>query len=93
MREDIFDMSNVRIFKEIEKKNMGAVYTLLCLRSVELSKALGLRNLCYSKISVAMLLGYRIAGISLKIESEGIQICPVPKCCIFKYNVDSVIHT
>ena len=26
--EDIFDMSNVRIFKEIEKK-MGDVYTLL----------------------------------------------------------------
>ena len=31
--EDIFDMSNVRIFKEIEKKTMWDVYTLLCLRS------------------------------------------------------------
>ena len=26
--EDIFDMSNVRIFIEIEKKKMGNVYTL-----------------------------------------------------------------
>ena len=32
-------MSNVRIFEEIEKKKMGDVYTLLCLRSAELSKA------------------------------------------------------
>ena len=31
--ENIFDMSNVRIFKEIEKKKIGDVYTLLCLRS------------------------------------------------------------
>ena len=62
----IFDMSNVRIFKEIEKKNLGDVYTLLCLRSAELSNAFGLRNLCYSKISVVMLLGYRIAGIPPK---------------------------
>ena len=29
--EDIFDMSNVSIFEEIEKKKMGDVYTLLCL--------------------------------------------------------------
>ena len=58
-------MSNVRIFdKEIEKKKMGDVDTLLCLRSAELSKAFGLRNLCYFKISVLMLLGYKIAGIS-----------------------------
>ena len=55
--KDIFDMSNVRNFKEIEKKKMRDVYTLLCLSSVELSKAFGLRNLCYSKISVVMLLG------------------------------------
>ena len=27
-------------------------------------------NLCYSKISVVMLLGYRIDGISRKLESE-----------------------
>ena len=33
-------MSNVRIFdKEIEKKIIGDVYTLLCLPSAELSKA------------------------------------------------------
>ena len=71
MTEDIFDMSNVRIFKEIEKGKMGDVYTLLCLRSVELtqlSKAFGLRNLCYSKISEVMLLGNRIAGIWQKLE-------------------------
>ena len=49
---------------------MGDVYTLLCLRSAELSKAFGLKNLCYSKISVLMLLGYRIAGHSRKLESE-----------------------
>ena len=70
--EDIFDMSNVRIFnKEIEKKKMGDVYTLLCFRSAELSKAFSLRNLCYSKISVVMLLGtYRISGVSRKLESK-----------------------
>ena len=43
--EDIFDMSNVRIFKEIEKKKIREVYTLLYLWSAELSKAFGLRNL------------------------------------------------
>ena len=66
MTEDIFDMSNVIIFKEVEKKEMGDVYALLCLQSAEFSKAL--RNLCYSKISVVMLLGYMIAGISRKLE-------------------------
>ena len=60
-------MSNVRIFKETK---MGDVYTLLCLQSAELSKAFGLKNLCYSKISEVMLLGYRIAAISQKLESE-----------------------
>ena len=45
---------------------MGDVYTLLCLRSAELSKVFGLRNLCYSKISVVMLLGIRNIGISRK---------------------------
>ena len=35
--EDIFDMSNVRIFNEIEKKkNGGCLY--FCLRSAKLSK-------------------------------------------------------
>ena len=41
----MFDMSHVRIFIEIEKKKMVDVYTLSCLRSAELSKAFGLRNL------------------------------------------------
>ena len=45
---DVFDMSKVRILKGIEKKKMGDVYTLLCLRSAELSKAFALRNLCFS---------------------------------------------
>ena len=39
--EFIFDMNNVRIFKEIEKKKMGDVYTLLYLWSAELSKTFG----------------------------------------------------
>ena len=49
-------MCNVRIFKEIEKKKNGDVYALLCLQSTDLSKAFDLGNLCYSKISVVMLL-------------------------------------
>ena len=56
--EDIFDMRNVRLFKEIEKKKKGDAYTLLCLRSVELGKTFVKRNLCYSKIFVVILLGY-----------------------------------
>ena len=71
MTEDIFDMSYVRIFKENEKKKWGGdIYTLLCLRSAEPSKAFGLRNLCYSKVSEVMLLGDRIAGISQSLETE-----------------------
>ena len=61
MTEGIFDMSIVRIFKEIEKKKKGDVYTVLLLCSAELNKAFFLRNLCYSKISVVMLIGYRNA--------------------------------
>ena len=34
---------------------MGDVYTLLCLWLAKLSKAFGLRNLFYSKISVVMI--------------------------------------
>ena len=55
---------------DIYDEKMGDVHTFLCLRSAELSKAFGLRNLCYFKISVVMLLGYRIAGIAQKLESE-----------------------
>ena len=64
--EDIFDMSNVRFCMKL-RKNGG------CLNGVmpsELSKAFSQRNLSYSKISVVMLLGYRIAGISQKLELE-----------------------
>ena len=43
---------------------MWDVNTLLCPRSAELRKAFGLRNLLYFKISLVMLVGYRIAGIS-----------------------------
>ena len=46
----------------------GSLYSVIS--SAELSKVFGLRNLCYPKISVVMLLGYRIAGISRKLESE-----------------------
>ena len=53
---------------------MGDVYNLLCLQSAEL---------CYSKISVVMLIRYRIAGISQKLESER-KIMPCAKGCIFK---------
>ena len=45
----LFDMSNVRIFKEIEKKKIAAVYTLLCLRSAELSKPFGLKKYAIPK--------------------------------------------
>ena len=85
MTEDIFDMSDVRRFKESQKKIMRDVYTLLCLRSADPSKEFGLRNLCYSKHAVVMLLGYRIAGISPKFESErNKKIYSATKCCIFK---------
>ena len=40
---------------------MGDDYTMSCVRSHELSKAFGLINLCCSKISEIVLLGYRIA--------------------------------
>ena len=60
---------------------MGDVYTLFCLRSVELSKASGLRNLRFSKISVVVLLGYMIAGISQKLKSDE-KKCPATKSCI-----------
>ena len=62
---------------------MGEVYTFYCLPSVEPSKAFGLKNLCCSKISVVMLLGYMTAGISQKLESERKKKCTAPKCCIF----------
>ena len=42
--KDIFDMSNMIIFKEIEKKKRRDVYTLLCLPSAELSKAFDVRK-------------------------------------------------
>ena len=89
MTEDIFDISNVRIFKEIAKKKLGDVYTLLCLLSAELSKVFGLRNLCYSKISVVMLLGYKIARISRKLESEQKNM---PCAQMLHILIASVIH-
>ena len=52
---------------------MGDVYTVLCLCSAELSKAFSIRTLCYSKISVVMLLGYRIGGINVKIILKTIK--------------------
>ena len=66
VKEGIFDMINVRTLRKKLKEKMRDVYTILCLWSTELSKAFGLRNLCYSKVSVMMLLGYSIVGISRK---------------------------
>ena len=72
-------------FLAIEKKKLGddiyfvlssvscSFFLMILVRSIliiTLSKAFGLRNLCYSKISAVMLLGNRIAGISRKLESE-----------------------
>ena len=77
--EDMFAMSNMRIFnKEIEKKKGGMF--ILCYIFGQLSSV----NLCYSKMSVVMLLGYRIAGISRKLRVRTAKICPAPKCCILK---------
>ena len=56
---------------------MGDIYTLLCLRSAELSKAFGLRNLGYYIVSVVLLLEYSSSGISQKLESDRKKICPV----------------
>ena len=53
---------------------MEDIYTLICLRSAEFSKAFGLRDLCFSKISVVMLLGYRTAGFSRKLRLEQIKL-------------------
>ena len=89
MTEDIFDMSNVRIFKEIEKKKMRDGYTLVCLQSAELSKAFCLRNICYSKISAVMLLWYMIAGISRKLESERKKMSCAQMLHIYIANVPS----
>ena len=54
MTEGIFDMSNVRIFKEIEKKKWGGGVFILCYVFGQRSSV---KNLCYFKISVVMLLG------------------------------------
>ena len=78
MTEDIFDMTNVRILKEIEKEKMEDVYTFLCLRSAELIKASGSRNLCLQNICSAGLLVSRENSSQNKIK------CPAPKSCIFK---------
>ena len=56
---------------------MGDVYTLLCLWSAELSKAFSLRNLCYSKISVVMLLEvqgcWNLAKTRVKTEKYALR--------------------
>ena len=46
---------------------MGNFYTLLFLRSAKLSKAFGL---CYSKISIVILIGYRLLESRKNSESE-----------------------
>ena len=68
--EDIFDMSNMVIFKEIEKKTMGMfkLCSVFGHRSAELSKAFGLRNLCYSN-------AFREAFFLLKAKNTPSKIC------------------
>ena len=60
---------------------MGDVYTLLCLRSAELSKAFGSRNIYYSKIPVVMQIGYKLESRENSIQNKK---SPAPICCIFK---------
>ena len=55
MTEDILMRVKGEFLKKMRRK-MGDVYTLLCLRSAELIKAFDLKNLCYYKISLVMLL-------------------------------------
>ena len=79
--EDIFDMSNVRIFKEVEKKKMRDVYTLLFLRPADLTKSFGLalfQNICSDAAKVQDC--WNLAKTRVKTK----KICLAPKCSIFK---------
>ena len=84
--EDIFDMSNVIFFlKKMSRKNGGCLYFVMFSVS-RAQKGV----LCYSKIYVVMLLWYRMAGISRKLESDRKQyvLCPYAA----HLNSYSVIH-
>ena len=59
--------------KKLRRKNGGCLYFVMPW-SAELGKAFLLRHLCYYKIFVVMLLGYSIARISRKLESEFLLI-------------------
>ena len=61
--EGIFDMNNVGILEEIEKKKkMGDVYTLLCLRSaVWLKEPMLFQNICSDAFRVQDCTGPRSA--------------------------------
>ena len=84
MTEFIFDMSNVRIFKEIEKKKMGDVYTLLCLHPAELSKAFDKKEpMLFQNISSDASMVQDCWNIA-KTRIRTKKICPASKCCIFK---------
>ena len=72
---------------------MEDAYAWVCLRSAVFSEAFGLRNRCYSKISVVVLLGYSIAGILRKLESERQKICPAPKCCMSDFHEIHMVST
>ena len=53
--EYLFDMSYMFFFKDIEKKKNWGIFILCSVfgnRTAELSKAVGLRNVCYSKSDV-----------------------------------------
>ena len=84
MTEDIFVMSNVRIFnKEIEKKKMEDVNTLLYLRSAELSQVFGFKepmlfqNICSDASRVQDC--WKLAKTRVRAKK-----CPAPKYGIFK---------
>ena len=66
---------------------MGDVYTLLCLRSAELSKAFGLRNLCLYQHICSDASRVPDCWNLAKTRVRKKKMCPAPKCCLFKWLV------
>ena len=72
-------VSNVRIFKEIEKKIMGDVTLCYVFGHLSSVKCLVLfQNICSDASMVQDLLESR------ENSSQNKKLCPAPKCCIFK---------
>ena len=63
---------------------MGDIYTLLCLRSAELSKAFALRNLCFSLNICSNASSVHDCWNLAKTRVRTKEICLAPKFCIFK---------